>query len=331
MDVWHNPSEQLRDRKRLNVTHKEAVAKAEAVLERRAAGRTDAKFQQRIGASTTPARPIPPALSTLMDSVRCRSARGVSHVSEESRMFTSLPAELKTLVAEKLDVRSLGNFASASAECQSAAHNELRAALVVAVRHSLAPVSGRLPWGQRAISVALVSDTLVACPYFRLPDELVANLCQNQAVWPARSTRAAAWPRLAPEPGSARGKAEPACFRHRYPSQMAPSTTAPPSARSPCPPPSPSSATLPSRAAPSSPRSICPPPSKRSATSPSHAAGGNKVALTSATAGALGKPISALTRALGCPKLRPASRPISRSGHGYVGLVSHPGMLHLAH
>ena len=37
MDVWHNPSEQLRDRKRLNVTHKEAVAKAEAVLERRAA------------------------------------------------------------------------------------------------------------------------------------------------------------------------------------------------------------------------------------------------------------------------------------------------------
>ena len=112
-------------------------------------------------------------------------------------MFTSLPAELKMLVAEKLDVRSLGNFASASAECQSAAHDELRAALVVAVRHSLAPVSGRLPWGQRAISVALVSDTLVACPYFRLPDELVASLCRNQTVWLARSARAAAWPRLA--------------------------------------------------------------------------------------------------------------------------------------
>ena len=196
MDVWHNPSEQLRDRKRLNVTHKEAVAKAEAVLERRAVGRTDAKVQQR-RASTMPAGPPPPVLSTLMDSVRCRSVRGVSHVSEESRMFTSLPAELKMLVAEKLDVRSLGNFASASAECQSAAHNELRAALVVAVRHSLAPVSGRLPWGQRAISVALVSDALVACPYFRLPDELVASLCRNQTVWPARSARAAAWLRLA--------------------------------------------------------------------------------------------------------------------------------------
>ena len=103
-------------------------------------------------------------------------------MSEESRMFTSLPAELKMLVAEKLDVRSLGNFASASAECQSAAHDELRAALVVAVRHSLAPVSGRLPWGQRAISVALVSDALVACPYFRLPDELVASLCRNRTV-----------------------------------------------------------------------------------------------------------------------------------------------------
>ena len=100
---------------------------------------------------------------------------------------------------------------------------------------------------------------------------------------------------------------------------MAPSTTAPPSARSPCPPPSPSSATLPSRAAPSSPRSICPPPSKRSATSPSHAAGGNKVALTSATAGALEKPISALTRALGCPKLRPASRPISLAANQPLG------------
>ena len=181
MDVWHNPSEQLRDRKRLNVTHKEAVAKAEAVLERRAVGRTDAKVQQR-RASTTPAGPTPPVLSTLMDSVRCRSVRGVSHVSEESRMFTSLPAELKMLVAEKLDVRSLGNFASACAECQSAAHDELRAALVVAVRHSLAPVSGRLPWGQRAISVALVSDALVACPYFRLPDELVASLCRNRTV-----------------------------------------------------------------------------------------------------------------------------------------------------
>ena len=136
-------------------------------------------------------------------------------------------------------------------------------------------------------------------------------------------------------PGSARGKAEPAYFRHRYPSQMAPFTTAPPSARSPCPPPSPSSASQPSRAAPSSPRSICPPLSKRSATSPSHAAGGNQVALTSATAGALGKPISALTRALGCPKLRPDSRPISRSGHAGRPSMCRPcfltGVLHLAH
>ena len=156
---WRDPSKQLRDRKRLNVTHKKAVTKAEAVLERRAAGRNhDA---QRFGATTRPT------------------------VSERSPTFTSLPTVLKTLVAEKLDARSLGNFAAASTECQSAAHEELRAALIVAVRQSLAPVPGRLPWGKRAISVALVSDALVACPYFRLPDELVPAHVKKQAVWPA--------------------------------------------------------------------------------------------------------------------------------------------------
>ena len=175
---WRDPSKQLRDRKRLNVTHKKAVTKAEAVLERRAAFRNhDA---QRFGATTRPTvsersptfTSLPTVLKTLV-------------VSERSPTFTSLPTVLKTLVAEKLDARSLGNFAAASTECQSAAHEELRAALIVAVRQSLAPVPGRLPWGKRAISVALVSDALVACPYFRLPDELVPAHVKKQAVWPA--------------------------------------------------------------------------------------------------------------------------------------------------
>ena len=88
--------------------------------------------------------------------------------------FTSLPTELLMLVAKELDVRSLGRFASASSECQLAAHNELRDALVVAVRKSFSPERYRLPWGRRAPR-ALLSDALVACPYFRLPDELAAS------------------------------------------------------------------------------------------------------------------------------------------------------------
>ena len=88
--------------------------------------------------------------------------------------FTSLPTELLMLVAKELDVRSLGRFASASAECQLAAYNELRDALVVAVRQSFSPERFRLPWGRRAPR-ALLSDALVACPYFRLPDELAAS------------------------------------------------------------------------------------------------------------------------------------------------------------
>ena len=88
--------------------------------------------------------------------------------------FTSLPTELLVLVAKELDVRSLGRFASASAECQLAAYNELRDALVVAVRQSFSPERYRLPWGRRAPR-ALLSDALVACPYFRLPDELAAR------------------------------------------------------------------------------------------------------------------------------------------------------------
>ena len=44
-------------------------------------------------------------------------------------MFTSLPDELITFVAEKLDVHSLANFAAASAACQSAAEDSLLKAL----------------------------------------------------------------------------------------------------------------------------------------------------------------------------------------------------------
>ena len=112
--------------------------------------------------------------------------------------FTSLPTELLMLVAKELDVRSLGRFAAASAECQLAAHDELRDALVVAVRQSFSPQRYRLPWGRRAPR-ALLSDALVACPYFRLPDDLAASHVEKAPGRPepraaeASSDRGAIW------------------------------------------------------------------------------------------------------------------------------------------
>ena len=94
MHVWCDPSKQLRDRKRLNVIYKEAVAKAQAVFERRRG-------------TTMPARPAPaPSLST---PPFMGSAAEESCIAPASDSLASLPAELKTLVAEKLDVRSLGS------------------------------------------------------------------------------------------------------------------------------------------------------------------------------------------------------------------------------
>ena len=67
------------------------------------------------------------------------------------------------LVAEKLEKLELANFAAASAICQAAAQRGLRAALLVVVTRSMwLPGSGRM------------SDALVACPYFCLPDDLIA-------------------------------------------------------------------------------------------------------------------------------------------------------------
>ena len=75
----------------------------------------------------------------------------------------SLPSELLTLVAEKLEKLELANFAAASAICQAAAQRGLRAALLVVVTRSM-----WLPGSRR------MSDALVACPYFCLPDDLIA-------------------------------------------------------------------------------------------------------------------------------------------------------------
>ena len=76
----------------------------------------------------------------------------------------SLPPELLIVVVERLIKKQwLANFAAASPLCLAAAQGGLRAALLEAVtRSTWLPGSGR------------ISDALVACPYFCLPDHLVA-------------------------------------------------------------------------------------------------------------------------------------------------------------
>ena len=83
-------------------------------------------------------------------------------VSDEPRTLASLPTELLMLVAGKFDMHSLACFAAASTVCLAAALNELRAALVAAVKRCLVVPGGR------------ISNALAACPYFHLPDDLVA-------------------------------------------------------------------------------------------------------------------------------------------------------------
>ena len=82
--------------------------------------------------------------------------------SDAPHTFAYLPPELITFVAEELDARSLARFAAASTLCRAAAHSELRAALRTAVQRSLVPGAGR------------IRNALVLCPYFCLPDDLVA-------------------------------------------------------------------------------------------------------------------------------------------------------------
>ena len=77
----------------------------------------------------------------------------------------SLPDELIVLITEKLDAPSLANFAAASASCLAAAHGELRAALLAAVQRCLTNCA--------VLGADPVTDALVACPYFHLPDDLV--------------------------------------------------------------------------------------------------------------------------------------------------------------
>ena len=84
----------------------------------------------------------------------------MADVSDEPRALATLPTELLTLMAEHLDEHSLAHFAAASTVCLAAAHSELRASLVAAVERCVVP-GGR------------ISNALAACPYFRLPDDLV--------------------------------------------------------------------------------------------------------------------------------------------------------------
>ena len=101
--------------------------------------------------------------------------------SDEPHCHTlaSLPPELIALVAEGLDTCGLARFAAASTLCRAAAHSELRAALRAAVQRSLVLhlVPGALHDGSslpRLERLARARDALVRCPYFCVPDDLVA-------------------------------------------------------------------------------------------------------------------------------------------------------------
>ena len=82
-------------------------------------------------------------------------------ISDEPRTLSSLPPELITLVAEELDLSGLARLATASTVCLAAAQGELRAALRTAIQRSLVPGAGP------------VSEALLACPHFCIPDGLV--------------------------------------------------------------------------------------------------------------------------------------------------------------
>ena len=98
----------------------------------------------------------------------------------EPRTLASLPAELLMLVAAELDARCLARFAAVCTICPAAAQGELRRELRAAVLRSLVPGGPRpgpeqsaMFWSRPRTGAGLVSDVLVACPYFRLPDDLL--------------------------------------------------------------------------------------------------------------------------------------------------------------
>ena len=95
----------------------------------------------------------------------CGVLRGISQRTpkcpqhQEPCAIASLPDELIVLIAETLDAPSLASFAAVSTFCLAAAHGELRAALLAAV--------------QRCLTHCATFGAGVACPHFRLPDDLV--------------------------------------------------------------------------------------------------------------------------------------------------------------
>ena len=89
----------------------------------------------------------------------------VDGIHEQLTTFASLPVDALTLVAESLfEAPFLAHFAATNTACQAAAHDELRGALLAAVTVHLYVTPNAGP----------ISDALVACPYFRLPADLVA-------------------------------------------------------------------------------------------------------------------------------------------------------------
>ena len=93
---------------------------------------------------------------------------------DEPCPLLSLPPELLRLVLETLENQWLASFAAASVACLSTAHGELRAALLESVQRCLLPDTEEHWYVPDFWRQGQVSDALVSCPYFRLPEDLVS-------------------------------------------------------------------------------------------------------------------------------------------------------------
>ena len=94
--------------------------------------------------------------------------------SDEPCPLLSLPSELLMLVVETLEPVPLANFAAASVVCLETTHGELRAALLAAVKRCLLPDTEQHWYVPDFWCQGQICDALVSCPYFRLPDDLLA-------------------------------------------------------------------------------------------------------------------------------------------------------------
>ena len=112
--------------------------------------------------------------SLLASVVRGGDDNAETPASGEPCPLLSLPSELLTLVVETLETLELAHFATSSSTCAVSTKAALHAALLAAVKRCLLPDTEQHWYVPDFWCQGQVSDALVSCPYFRLPDDLVA-------------------------------------------------------------------------------------------------------------------------------------------------------------